>query len=130
MSSPIFHTPDFSCPFILQTDASDIGLGAVLSLVPSPKGPPCDLHQLAESKYAAVQKEALAIKWAVLELRYYLPGHRFTLITDHAPLQRMARAKDTNVRVTWWFQDFHFKVQHRAEASNVNADGLSRLRSG
>ncbi len=100
------------------------------SLVP---GTPCDLHQPAESKYAAVEKEARAIKWAVLELRYYFLGHSFTLITDHAPLQWMARAKDTNMRVTRWFlalQDFHFKVQHRAEASNVNADGLSRLRSG
>ncbi len=38
-------------------------------------------------------KEALAVKWAVLELRYYLLGRKFTLVTDHAPLQWMARAK-------------------------------------
>ncbi|KAL0162283.1 hypothetical protein M9458_041679, partial [Cirrhinus mrigala] len=74
-------------------------------------------------KYAAVEKEALAIK-------YYLLGRKFTLVTDHAPLQWMARAKDTNARVTRWFlalQDFHFEVRHRAGAANANADGLSRF---
>ncbi|KAL0170492.1 hypothetical protein M9458_035088, partial [Cirrhinus mrigala] len=63
-------------------------------------------------------------------LRYYLLGRRFTLITDHAPLQWMARAKDTNARVTGWFlvlQDFNFMVEHRAGTANSYADGLSRL---
>ncbi len=56
-----------------------------------------------------------------------LLGRKFTLVTDHAPLQWMARAKDTNARVTRWFlalQDFHFVVQHRAGAANSNADVL------
>ncbi|KAI2645167.1 Retrovirus-related Pol polyprotein from transposon 17.6 [Labeo rohita] len=84
----------------------------------------------AERNYTAVEKEALAIKWAVLELRYYLLGWRFTLVTDHASLQWMARAKDTNAKVTRWFlalQDFHFIVSHRAGAANANADGLSPI---
>uniref|UniRef100_A0A8C2KCW7 SCAN box domain-containing protein n=1 Tax=Cyprinus carpio TaxID=7962 RepID=A0A8C2KCW7_CYPCA len=54
----------------------------------------------------AVEKEALAVKWAVLELRYYLLGRQFTLIT---------------------FQVFHFTVQHQAGTANANADGLSRI---
>ncbi|KAL1269050.1 hypothetical protein QQF64_031339 [Cirrhinus molitorella] len=58
----------------------------------------------AETQYAAMEKEALAIKWAVLELRYYLLGHRFTLMTDHAPLHWMSRAKDTNARIA---AEFH-----------------------
>ncbi len=87
----------------------------------------------AETRCAAVEKEALAIKWVVLELKYYLWGRRFTLITDHAPLQWMAKAKDTNAGVTRWFlalKDFHFQVQHRAGAKHGNADGLSRSWSG
>ncbi len=75
-------------------------------------------------------REALAVKWAVLELRYYLLGQKFTLLTDHAPLQWMARAKDNNARVMRWFlvlQDFCFVFRHRAGASNANADGLSRF---
>lgn len=40
--------------------------------------------------------------WAIEELRYYLAGCHFTLVTDHAALQWMAREKDTNGRVTQW----------------------------
>lgn len=57
----------------------------------------------AERKYAAVEREVLAIKWAIKELRYYLAGQHFTLVTYHAPLQWMAEAKDSNTRVTQWF---------------------------
>ncbi|XP_067305997.1 uncharacterized protein [Pseudorasbora parva] len=133
-SSPVLRAPDFSGPFLLQTDASDTGLGAVLSQIQEGEEHPIIYISRklspAERKYATVEKEALAIKWAVLELRYYLLGRKFTLVTDHAPLQWMARAKDTNARVTRWFlalQDFHFEVQHRAGAANANADGLSRI---
>ncbi len=133
-SEPILRAPDFSCPFLVQTDASDTGLGAVLSQVQDGEEHPVVYISRklspAEQRYAAVEKEALAVKWAVLELRYYLLGRKFTLITDHAPLQWMARAKDTNARVTRWFlalQDFHFVVRHRAGTANANADGLSRI---
>nr|XP_040028806.1 uncharacterized protein LOC120817079 [Gasterosteus aculeatus aculeatus] len=133
-AEPVLRAPDFGCPFLLQTDASDTGLGAVLSQIQEDEEHPVLYLSRkltpAEKNYAAVEKEALAIKWAVLELRYYLLGRRFTLFTDHAPLQWMARAKDTNARVTRWFlalQDFHFEVRHRAGAANSNADGLSRI---
>ncbi|KAL0195135.1 hypothetical protein M9458_008707, partial [Cirrhinus mrigala] len=98
-TKPVLRAPDFNCPFLLQTDTSDTGLGVVLSQVRDGEEHPVTYisHKLtpAETRYAAVEKEALAIKWAVLELRYYLLGRRFTLITDHAPLQWMARTKDT-----------------------------------
>ncbi|KAL0177337.1 hypothetical protein M9458_026231, partial [Cirrhinus mrigala] len=133
-SEPVLCALDFSCPFLLQTDASDTGLGAVLSQVQEGEEHPVLYISRkltsAERNYATVEKEALAIKWAVLELRYYLLGRKFTLVTDHAPLQWMAKAKNTNARVTRWFlalQDFHFEVKHRAGAANNNADGLSRI---
>ncbi len=131
---PVLHAPDFGCPFLLQTDASETGLGAVLSQVQEGEEHPILFISRkltsAEKNYATVEKEALAIKWAVLELQYHLLGRKFTLLTDHAPLQWMARAKDTNARVTRWFlalQDFCFVVRHRAGASNTNADGLSQI---
>ncbi len=133
-SEPVLRAPDFSCHFLLQTDASDTGLGAVLSQVQEGEEHPVLYISRkltpAEINYAAVEREALAVKWSVLELRYYLLGRKFTLVTDHAPLQWMARAKDTNARVTNWFlalQDFHFVVRHRAGAAHANADGLSRI---
>ncbi len=112
----MLHAPDVSLPFILQTDASDTGLGAVLSQYSKGKEHSvlyisCKLTP-AEAKYAAVQKEALAIKWAIQELRYYILGIKCTLCTDHAPLQWMAHTKD------------------RARVANGNADGLSRMFAG
>ncbi|KAF4088913.1 hypothetical protein AMELA_G00060260, partial [Ameiurus melas] len=130
-SEPLLR--NFTLPFSVHTDASETGLGAVLSqtfegeehpvLYISRKLSP------AERRYAAVEREALAIKWAIEELRYYLAGRPFILVTDHAPLQWMAKAKDTNTRVTRWFlalQDFSFQVQHRAGALHGIADGLSQ----
>lgn len=77
-SHPVLRNPDFSLPFTLHTDASETGLGAVLSqvfegeehlvLYTSRKLTP------AEKNYAAVDREALVIKWAIEELRYYLAG--------------------------------------------------------
>ena len=82
-----------------------------------------------ERNYSTVEKEALAIKWSLDKLRYYLLGREFTLVTDHAPLKWMASAKDSNARVTRWFlalQDFRFKVDHRPGKEHANADALSR----
>ncbi|KAL0152472.1 hypothetical protein M9458_052195 [Cirrhinus mrigala] len=131
-SAPMLRASDFSCPFLLQMDASDSGLGVVLSQVQEGEEHPILYISRklspAEKNYATVEREALAIRWAVLELRYYLLGRKFTLVTDHAPIQWMAQAKDTNARVTRWFlalQDFHFEVRHRAGADNTNADGRS-----
>ncbi len=75
---PVLRAPDFGCPFLLQTDASETGLGAVLSQVQDGEEHPVLYISRkltkAERNYATVEREALAIKWAVLELRYYLFG--------------------------------------------------------
>ena len=81
-----------------------------------------------EKKYSTVEKECLAIRWAVGSLRYYLLGRPFTLCSDHAPLQWLHRMKDTNARITRWYlasQPFNFKVVHRPGALMVVADFLS-----
>jgi len=56
-----------------------------------------------EQKYSTVEKECLAIKWALEELKYYVLGRYFTLVTDHAPLVWMSKNKENNGRVTRWF---------------------------
>ncbi len=74
-SAPILRAPDFSCPFLLQMDASDTWLGAILSQIQESEEHPLIYisRKLTPAKrnYAAVEKEALAVKWAVLKLRYY-----------------------------------------------------------
>lgn len=78
-------------PYVLHTEASSSGLGAVLAQ-PSHQGkhPIVYLSRKlspTERKYAVIEREALAIRWAVDQLKFYLWGRSFTVITDHAPLQ-------------------------------------------
>ena len=132
-TEPVLITPDFSLPFVVHTDASEVGLGAVLSQVRSGEEHPVTFISrkllASERAYSTVEKEALAIKWTLEKLRYYLLGRDFSLVTDHAPLKWMATAKDTNARVTRWFlalQDYRFQVVHRPGRAHGNADALSR----
>ncbi|XP_054841809.1 uncharacterized protein LOC129333892 [Eublepharis macularius] len=133
-ASPVLRNPDFDKPFILQTDASDAGLGAVLSQEHEGQEHPVLFIsrklQPAEQKYAVVEKEALAVKWAVGALQYYLVNNPFTLVTDHAPLLWMSRLKDHNARVLRWYLSllpFSFTIRHRPGKLHANADFLSRM---
>ena len=134
---PLLYTPNFSLPFVLQTDASNRGLGAVLSQeVEGVDRPVLYIsRKLAqrEVSYSTVEKECLAIRWAVGALRYYLLGRAFTLWSDHAPLQWLHRMKDTNSRITRWYlalQPYQFRVVHRPGNRMVVADFLSRSAEG
>ncbi len=134
---PLLHSPNFDLPFLLQTDASDRGLGAVLAqVVGGEERPVLYLSRKLskrETRYSTVEKECLAIHWAVLTLRYYLLGREFTLCSDHAPLQWLHRMKDTNARITRWYlalQPFKFKVVHRPGVQMAVADFLSRNGGG
>ena len=133
-AQPVLVTPDFKKEFIVQTDASDVGIGAVLSQVRDGEEHPVvylskKLNE-HEKKYSIVEKECFAIKWAVEALRYYLVGRTFKLVTDHAPLKWMCQNREKNRRVTRWFmslQDYSFTVEHRPGRQLGNADALSRV---
>lgn len=134
-SSPVLHNPDFNRPFILQTDASDYGIGAVLSQQDNEDQD----HPVAyysrkflprEQKYATVEKECLAIKLGIQAFKVYLLGRPFTVYTDHRALVWLDRLKDNNARLTRWslaLQPYEFQVLHRAGRDNANADTLSRV---
>ncbi|XP_051809284.1 E3 ubiquitin-protein ligase RNF31-like isoform X4 [Acanthochromis polyacanthus] len=132
-SEPVLHSPNFSQPFILQTDASRSGLGAVL--IQEKEGERRPVVFLSrklldrETRYSTVKKECLAVKWAVDSLRYYLLGRHFVLETDHRALQWLHKMKDANNRITGWYlslQPYDFTVRYRPGKSNVVADCLSR----
>lgn len=136
-TEPILKSPDFDQPFTVQTDASDVGIGAALL-----QGEPGSLHPIAyisrkllknEVRYSVVKKECLAIKWALDSLKCYLLGRKFTLETDHCALSWLTNMKDTNSRITRWFlaiQPFDFEVQNRKGNENCAADFLSRAQQG
>lgn len=101
LREPVLSQPDFPKPFILQTDTSEAGRGAVLSQeLEGEEHPILYLsHKLLprETHYSTVEQEALAVKCAVDTLRYYLLENPFLLVTDHAPLRRIHSMKETNV---------------------------------
>uniref|UniRef100_A0A8C5GD01 Gypsy retrotransposon integrase-like protein 1 n=1 Tax=Gouania willdenowi TaxID=441366 RepID=A0A8C5GD01_GOUWI len=134
--SPVLYSPDFKKHFILQTDASERGLGAVLIQESAEKRHPVAFISRKlfprEVRYSTVEKEALAVKWAMDSFKYYLLGREFTLETDHKALQWLEKMKDTNGRITRWYlamQPFRFIIHHIPGRDNCTADYLSRCPS-
>ncbi|CAM4705544.1 unnamed protein product [Lepidochelys kempii] len=134
MSDPVLRTPDFDKPFLVTTDASERGVGAVLMQ----KGPDQEFHPVVflskklserESNWSVTEKECYAIVYALEKLRPYVWGRRFHLQTDHAALKWLHTVKETNKKLLRWslaLQDFDFDIQHISGASNKVADTLSR----
>ena len=125
--------PDVEQPFVLRTDASDKGIGAVLmqeregSLRPIAYASKKLLG--AETRYAIIEKECLAIVWAIKKFEPYLYGNHFTIETDHQPLQYLKRTKTENGRLMRWairLQQYSFTVKVIKGKENIGADYLSR----
>ncbi len=133
--APVLAFPDFSRPFIVTADASGVGLGAVLSQTDDDKNerPIAFASRTlgkAERHYSVIEKETLAIVWAVKQWRPYLFGRQFTVITDHAPLRWLNTAFQSSGHLQRWaltLQEYNFDIKHKAGRLNVNADALSRL---
>ena len=134
-SSPILQSPDFSRTFVLQTDASDRGVGAVLSQigedgVEHPVSYYSRKLLLREQRYSTVEKELLAIKLATNAFKVYLLGQQFMIVKDHRSLEWLDRLKENNARLTRWslvLQPFDYIEKHRQGKENGNADALSRI---
>ncbi|CAF1123382.1 unnamed protein product, partial [Didymodactylos carnosus] len=99
ITSPIISYPDFNHPFILQLDAFDYGLGAVLAQKVPPDG---EEHVIAyasrtlnesERKYSATERECLAIVWRTQHFRPYLEGRPFEVWTGHRSLTWLRRIR-------------------------------------
>lgn len=83
----------------------------------------------SESVYATVEKEFLAIVWAIQQLQKYLYGQEFVLETEHGPLVYLV-SKVTNPRLMRWalsLQPYRFKIAAIKGKDDVGADYLSRL---
>ena len=136
-TAPILQSPNFGSLFVLQTDASHRGVGAVLCQ----RDDNDQDHPVAyfsrkllprEERYSTVEKECLAIKLGIQAFKVYLLGKPFEIETDHRTLVWLDRLKDNNTRLTRWsllLQPYEFTIRHRAGRSNGNADALSRSTS-
>ena len=140
-NSPLLAFPDPEEPYILHTDASQDGLGAVLYQKQKGKNRVIAYASRtlspAEKKYNLHSRklEFLALKWAITDqfrdYLYYAPS--FKVYTDNNPLAHVmssARLNATGMRWVGELADYRFTVHYRPGKSNGDADGLSRMPQG
>lgn len=129
-STPILISPDPESQFIIEVDASDVGVGVVLDQ----KVHPCTFysHQLLSAKrnYDVGNRELLAICLALQEWRHWLDGTSslFIVWTDHRNLEYICSAKRLNSRQAHWaffFRRFSFSISYRPGSKNIKLDALS-----
>ena len=123
----------------MHTDASPYGVGAVLSHVTDRvERPVCYASRsltVAEKNYGHIEKEGLALVFAVKKFHHYLYGHQFTMLTDHKPLlglfsETKGIPDRAAARITRWallLAAYNYKLEYRPGKLNANADALSRL---
>ncbi|MCP3666702.1 MAG: DDE-type integrase/transposase/recombinase, partial [Gammaproteobacteria bacterium] len=136
-SPEVLSTYNPNLPTILTTDASDVGLGAVLSQLNEGKeyfiAFASKTLSSTERNYSSPEREALACVWAVEYFQKYLLGIRFTLRTDQRSLLSLlshSSCQRTSRRIARWrdrLQHFSYLVEHIPGRQNTAADMLSRF---
>ena len=134
-STPILAYPDFQRPFILDTDASDTGIGGVLSQMDDQGRERViaygsRLLSKPERKYCVTRRELLAVVTFIQQYRPYLVCRKFTLRTDHGSLTWLRNFKEPEGQLARWLerlQELDFEIVHRRGSAHRNADSLSRL---
>ncbi len=138
-SAPILSITDPERPFVVEVDASEVGVGAILSQ----RGEDGKLHPCAfmssrlsdaERNYHVGDRELLAVKLALEEWRHWLEGaqHPFQVLTNHKNLEYLQQAKQLNPRQARWslfFNCFQFLLSYRPGTKNVKPDALSQAYS-
>lgn len=135
IQAPILIYPNFDEEFILLTDASTIGLGAILAQKDTEGNERVIAYasrslSKPEKNYSATELECLAVVWAVGHFHAYLHGKRFTLVTDHSALCYLFNSATPTGRLARWvmkLQPYDFKIIHRAGRKHSNVDSLSRI---
>ena len=135
-SRPILRLPDINKTFVLRTDASLHGLGAILLQYhedfPHPVAYASRKLLDREKRYSTIERECLAIVYSISRFDFYLRGKEFLLEVDHKPLLYLATFKGKNDRLLRWalaLQAYKFRIVHIAGKDNLGADLLSRSHS-
>ena len=132
-STPILGYPTPDGKFIIDTDASEKGIGAVLSQEQNGQEKVIAYFSRTlsrtEQNYCVTRRELLAMVKGIEHFHYYLYGRRFTLRTDHASLRWLLNFRQPEGQIARWLQklqEYDFEIQHRLGRSHGNADALSR----
>ena len=138
--APLLVHFDPTQKIVVHTDASPYGLGSVLSHIFTDEieKPVCFASRSlskAERNYGHIEKEGLALVFAVKKFHHYLFGHKFTIFTDHKPLlglfgENKGIPDRSAARIARWallLSGYDYKLEYRQGSMNGNADALSRL---
>ena len=136
MSSPVLAFADYMKDFLLETDASKEGLGAVLSQ----KQVDGHYHLVAygsqaltahEKNYHSTKLEFLTLKWAIMEhFKEYLLYQPFLVKTDNNPLMYIMTTPNLDASGHWWvgaLAKFNFWLEYQKGWDNAMADMLSQI---
>ena len=134
-STPVLAYADYTLPFVVQTDASLEGLGAVLTQQQDGRerviAYASRTLSSAEKRYPAHKLEFRALHWALtIKFRDYLYGHEVTAVTDNNPLTYVLKKAKLDAHSHRWVNDlslFNLDIQYRPGKNNGNADALSRI---
>ena len=134
-TAPVLMYPNYKQKFILATDASKLGVGAILSQIDSegrerPVAYASRGLSSAEQNYAAHEMECLAVVWAVKYFRQYLLEQKFDLITDHVGLTWFINKSTPTGRSMRWIttlQEYDFDIIYKPGRKHSNVDALSRI---
>lgn len=137
-TNPVLVFPDLSAhagEFVLDTDASDQAIGAVLSQKGSDGRERVVSYSSRtltsrERNYCTTRKEMLALVFFIKQHRHYLLGRKFVVRTDHQSLKWLQNFRDPEGQIARWqqqLQEYDFECHHRPGKQHGNADALSRI---
>lgn len=134
ISAPVLSCPDYSKSFEVHTDASNFGIGAMLTQSIDGKEHPIAYMSkslsAAEKNYSITERETLAVVVALEYWRCYIEnGQKFTVYTDHSALKWFLSISNPTGRLARWgvrLSAFNFDLKHRRGVDNVIPDALSR----
>lgn len=132
-SAPVLALPDYSLPFVLETNASAMGIGAVLMQQGRPLAFMSKGLSPKHQGLSTYEKELLAIVLATQKWYSYLQGHHFVIRTDHQSLKYLLEQRLSTLLQQKWLAKLlglDYEIVYKKGVDNRVADALSRLPEG